>query len=298
MKHTWKITSILILMFLITQFVGLAVISQYKPVTQEVIINQTSYNLTSYNLPYGLEPPQTSANANIISILIAFALAITLMLILMKYKVELFLKLWFAVVIIISLSTSFYAFLKPIQYASLISILFALPLAYLKIIRRSIIFHNLTEILIYPGIAAIFVPLLSIKTAIILLILISFYDMYAVWHAKFMQKMAKYQISKLKIFSGLFIPYVNKSDLAKSKTKNKKIKASIAILGGGDIVFPIIFAGTVFNSLGLASALFITAGAAISLCILFLFSQKGKFYPAMPFITSGCLIGYLLSFLF
>ena len=118
--------------------------------------------------------------------------------------------------------------------------------------------HNATELLIYPGIAAIFVPLLSLVTVSILIILISLYDMYAVWHSGFMQKMAKYQIKTLKVFSGFFIPYLGPKEKAlMAKMKNskskllKKIKINIAILGGGDVVFPMIMAGVVLRSLGL-----------------------------------------------
>lgn len=294
MKHSWKITLLLIAMFILAQLIGIAVISQYKPHTEQITINATTMNVTSYNLPYGLEPPQTSPSLNIITIIISFALAITLMLVLMKYKIELFLKIWFAAVILMALSISFYAFLSQYQYASLISILISVPLVYLKVIRRSIIFHNFTELLIYPGIAAIFVPLLSIKTTIILLILISIYDIYAVWHAKFMQKMAKYQISQLKIFSGFFVPYLSKLELTKLK-KKKKAKVAVAILGGGDVVFPIIFSGVLLNTFGIIPALLVTLGATLSLFALFIASEKGKFYPAMPFITAGCLIGFIAS---
>lgn len=296
MKHSWKITLILIVMFFLAQLIGIFVISNYSPQVKQVTINATTFNVTSYNLPYGLEPPEQDANTNVIYIIISFALAITLMLLLMKYKIEIFLKLWFAAVIVLALSTTFFSFLRPLQSASLIAMLLAIPLAYFKIIRRNIIVHNITEVLIYPGIAAIFVPLLNIRTTIFLLFLISIYDIYAVWHAKFMQKMAKYQISKLGIFSGFFIPYISKSEIAKLKNK-KKVKTTVAILGGGDIVFPMIFSGVLLFAKGIAPALFVVFGATLSLFVLFIFSEKGKFYPAMPFISAGCLLGFLVGIL-
>ena len=283
-------------MFLIAQLIGIFVVHQYSPQTFQTNINGTLVNTTSHNLPYGLEPPQQDASISIISIIISFAIAITLMLVLMKYKIELFLKLWFAAVIILALSTTFFSFLKPLQYASLIALLIALPLAYLKIIKRNVVVHNITELLIYPGIAAIFVPILNVTTTIILLILISIYDAYAVWHAKFMQKMAKYQMSKLKIFSGFFIPYLQKGSLSKIKSK-KKVKMTVAILGGGDVVFPMIFSGVLLNAQGILPALSVTLFSGIALFILFMFSEKGKFYPAMPFITAGCLVGFLIGLL-
>src|SRR3989344_5717485 len=119
----------------------------------------------------------------------------------------------------------------------------------------------------------------SVFSAIILLILISIYDMYAVWKSKHMIKLAKFQ-SKLKTFAGLFIPY----------EKNKA-----AILGGGDIAFPLLFAGVVLLEKGLYPSILIIVYSALALFLLFLFGKKKKFYPAMPFISLGCFLGYLVS---
>jgi hypothetical protein len=121
-----------------------------------------------------------------------------------------------------------------------------------------------------------------------------------------MQKMAKYQIKQLRIFTGFFIPYLSSGQKLKlkdkaAKAKEKKIKVSVAILGGGDIVFPIILAGVILAQFGLAAAIIISLGATLALAALFYYSQKGKFYPAMPFISAGCFVAlgivYLLSYL-
>jgi presenilin-like A22 family membrane protease len=129
--------------------------------------------------------------------------------------------------------------------------------------------------------------------------------MWAVWHSKIMIKMAKYQINKVKTFSGFFIPYMSKKvrmqlkKLKKSQLKNKKIKVNVAILGGGDVVFPIIAAGVVMLTpgFGLLYSLFVIAGAASGLLFLFIYSEKKKFYPAMPFITAGIFVGLLIAWL-
>lgn len=127
--------------------------------------------------------------------------------------------------------------------------------------------------------------------------------MYAVWHAKFMQKMAKYQINQLKIFSGFFVPYLSPKDkialekAKKLKLKNMKIKVNVAILGGGDVIFPIILAGVVLNTFSLISAIIISLGATVALGVLFYYSEKGKFYPAMPFISAGCFIALGIVYL-
>ncbi len=81
------------------------------------------------------------------------------------------------------------------------------------------------------------------------------------------------------------------------RLRRMNIKVSLAILGGGDITFPLIFAGVILRTTGLLPALFIIGAAFISLMLLFIFAKKGKFYPAMLFLTPGCIVGWLLSLL-
>ncbi|MEK6817399.1 MAG: presenilin family intramembrane aspartyl protease [Nanoarchaeota archaeon] len=290
MKHKLIIILILLGMFLVTQFIGLYVVEHYS----------------QNELPYGMEPPKDVDPVNFFpSIIIAFIIAIVLFFLLAKFKIEFILKLWFFIVIVLALGLSINSFFPASKYIPIIALAIALPFALIKVFNRNILVHNGTELLIYPGIAAVFVPLLNIWTLIILLILISVYDMWAVWKSKIMQKMAKYQINTLKIFSGFFIPYLSKKDRQmikylknnskKSELKKKKIKINIAILGGGDVVFPIISAGVMLKTLGIWPAIFVILGAVLGLSYLLFFSEKKKFYPAMPFITAGIFLGMLVS---
>ena len=229
----------------------------------------------------------------------------------------LFLKLWFFAVVALALGITINFILlksgvKSLVLVSIISISIAVILSYFKTYKRIFVVHNLTELAIYPGIAAVFVPILNVYTLVILLFLISAYDMWAVWKSKIMQKMAKYQINHLNIFSGFFLPYLGKKDRAKlrelkfkyknsknlnKKIKGKKIKVNLAILGGGDVVFPIIAAGVFLKYSGLGHAILIILGALLGLSYLFFFAEKKKFYPAMPFITIGMFFGAILGYL-
>jgi len=298
MKHNLKITFILLTMFIVTQFIGLYVVNHY--------VNQ------EHELPYGMETPEIQEENDFYrifpSLIIAFVIAITLIFFLTKFKAEFFLKLWFFVVVIIALGITFNSILGnfSLRYSALIALLIAIPLAYIKTYKTEFLIHNLTELFIYPGIAAVFVPILNIWTIIILLILISIYDMWAVWHSGIMQKMAKFQINKLKVFAGFFVPYVSKKvrekikkikQMPKSKQKkfkNKKIRANVAVLGGGDVIFPIITAGVMLKTIGFIPALFVLVGATLGLSYLFFWAEKKKFYPAMPFITTGIFAGMLV----
>jgi len=293
MKHNLKITAVLLLMFLATQFIGLYVVDHYSKT----------------DLPLGLESPdleeEREYNQMFLSIIIAFVIAIGILLLLTHFKVEFLLKIWFLLVVVIALCISFLSFIPPFQYVTLIVLLLAVPLALVKIYGQNFLIHNSTELFIYPGIAAVFVPLLNIWTIIALLIAISLYDMWAVWKSGIMQKMAKYQINKLKVFSGFFVPYVSKNmrnkikKMKKSELKKKKIKVNVAILGGGDVIFPIIAAGVMMKTFPetIIPALLVIFGAVLGLSYLFFFAKKKKFYPAMPFISAGIFIAIGLSYL-
>ena len=313
MKHKLTITLLLISMFLVTQFIGLFVVNAYAPQSLTLINPETGESeifLTEGSLPFGLQTSQDEPTPNLLSIIFAFALAFALIFILIKYKWKLVIRLWFFFVVALALGISLNAFLKysPLTNATIIALAIAIPLAILKIFKPSTLIHNTTELLIYPGIAAVFIPILTPTTIIILLILISIYDMWAVWKSGIMQKMAKFQMQELRIFGGFLIPSLSdkvraqikrikqkyKGKKIPKKIKNKKFKVNLAILGGGDVVFPIIAAGVFLRAFGLIPALFVTAGALAGLTFLFIITKKGKAYPAMPYITTGIFLGLLI----
>src|SRR3989344_2738024 len=63
-----------------------------------------------------------------------------------------------------------------------------------------------------------------VALVIALLILISFYDMWAVWKSGIMQKMAKFQMEELRLFGGFLLPSVSdkvKKQIGKIKQKYK-----------------------------------------------------------------------------
>ena len=232
-------------------------------------------------------------------------------------------KLWFALALFITLTTSIAAFTR-----TSVAIIVSLLLVAWRIFKNNAVIHNSTELLVYAGIAAIFVPVLNLWSVSILLILISVYDAYAVWKSKHMVKLAVAQ-KKANIFAGLQIPTFNESNKSnkiksnkiksnkiksnkissdkdknnlksnhkkshknnKTTKKEKKRKRNSAILGGGDIAFPLLIAGVLLKDHSIAAALVMPIFATIALAILFYFSKKGKFYPAMPFISAGCFIG-------
>ena len=280
MKHDLSITLILVFLFLISHFVGLFIIKNYLP--------------TEKSLPLGIQKPEFNEKTSYIPIFISIIIATGIALILIKFSAFRIWKLWYLLSIFITLLVAFGAFIPQI-----FAVIFAIVFALLKSFKSNFIIHNFTEIFIYGGLAAIFVPVLSLISIIILLILISIYDIIAVWKTKHMVSLAKFQF-KSKLFAGLSIPYSPSGEKVKvkSKIKSEKSLERQAILGGGDIAFPLMFSGVMLKNFGFLPALVTSLTAGIALLALFLLAKKKKFYPAMPFITIGSLAGYFILLLF
>ncbi|MDO8628557.1 MAG: presenilin family intramembrane aspartyl protease, partial [Nanoarchaeota archaeon] len=150
-----------------------------------------------------------------------------------------------------------------------------------KFFRPSVFWHNLPEVLMYGGMVAVFAPVFSVISLVFLLVLIAVYDAIAVWQTKHMVSMAKFQLQQ-RLFAGLLIPYGKKKS---------------AILGGGDVAFPLLAAAVLLREFGVLAAVLGVVCSACSLWLLLWLSEKNKFYPAMVFLSAGCLVAVGLSWL-
>jgi presenilin-like A22 family membrane protease len=330
MKHDLSITIILAFIFLLSQITGLVITDQYVTVEN---INGTINVTHVAELPGGIERPEVEPAFSWIYILIAIIVGTILILVLIRFHQSKLWKIWFYLSVVLCMTFALYPFM-----GALAAFLTAIILSAWKIFRPNFFVHNLTEIFIYGGLAAIFVPIMDLLSAFILLVAISIYDMIAVWQSKHMIKLAEFQTDS-KVFAGLMIPYkantgeivlssghFKHSKLAADKDKTDKThketrlnhsakleknikklehieeQAEIsatnnAILGGGDIGFPLIFTGVVMKYVGFMRVLVIPFVVSFALLALLIYSKKGKFYPAMPFLSVGCIIGYFLVIL-
>ncbi len=278
---------------------GLLVTSKYiaKKEIFDARANITTTVIVSEALPYNLERPKLEESTSYIWIISAIIIGTLLLLLLIKFKKMSLWKLWFFLAVFSTMSIAFSAFIPHTLAAVL-----AFTLALMKIYKPATIIQNLTEIFIYGGLAAIFVPVLNLFAAFALLTLISIYDIIAVRHTKHMVTLAKFQ-AKSSVFAGLFIPYWEKGNIAsKEKGIIQKKGSRIAVLGGGDIGFPLLFAGVVMKEMmlnnpeltSLLKTLIIPIFVSLALFYLLAKGKKDQFYPAMPYLTVGCVIGYLV----
>lgn len=284
MKHSLRVTGMLIGIFILAQLAGLAVIAEYL----DVAALQRG-EIGWQRLPLGFERPDIAESTSYLYLLGAMLIGTVLVLLLIRFRAVRSWKAWFALAVLLCLTISFSAWL-PQGIALALATLFALWRTFWP----NRIVHNATEIFLYGGIAAMFVPVLNLASASILLVLVSLYDAIAVWHSKHMVNMAKFQ-SNAKMFAGVFIPY-GKDVVPSVRKRHAHAAPAVAVLGGGDIAFPLLFSGAVLkwllstHALGIAFALtaVVTVGVTIALTWLLLAAKPKKFYPAMPFLSAGC----------
>ncbi|MBU0530270.1 MAG: presenilin family intramembrane aspartyl protease [Candidatus Aenigmatarchaeota archaeon] len=320
MKHNIKVVGALVILFLISQIVGLALLVQ----NMDVVVAPTGEVLNVTHADTVIGPrPEVSGPDSLILVLVSILIGTGLLLFFIKIGMIRLWKIMFFLAIFMTVTVALGVVINAILAAAL-----GLIAAILKIYKSNVVIHNMTEIFIYSGIALIFVDLfardaLAIVWVTILLLIISVYDFIAVFKSKHMISIAKFQTGS-RVFAGLSIPYTIKSKSIKklpSKVAKatKQTKTSLvkkvrekeetieAILGGGDIAFPLIFAGVVLDSLirvgsmsklgAFLTALIIPIVVSIFLLLLFIKGKKGKYYPAMPVLTAGCLLGYAIILL-
>lgn len=306
MKHTFNISIVLVIVFLLSQIVGLSIIGRYV----DADATEEAGEIQFKGLPYDLPRPETEGGGSAVTTIIAAILIGTvLVFLIMKFGEILWWKIWFFMAVSFCLLFAFSAFIPSI-YASIL----AIALAAFKIFKPNLYAHNVSELFTYGGLAVLIVPLFNnpqtnIFWAFALLILISIYDMISVWKSKHMIKLAKFQ-TKSQVFAGMLIPYKmpKKVDLKATKEKLKRQGIKTAILGGGDMGFPLFFTGIVMlnliqenlingvtNFVGAAYLRILVVPVFVSLSLWFLLtkSKKNTFYPAMPFLTVGCTLGYI-----
>ncbi len=319
MKHALPVTLAIFLLFISSQVVGLWILSQNMGITV---------------LPTGevkVEPkdqwerPDVKGIGSVLYIAGAIFLGTVLILLVIRFRKRILWKAWLFLAVWLTITLSLGVFLDP-----RLAFAVGMALAFLKFFRPNVVVHNLTEVFLYSGIAVLLVPILELIWVVVLLLIISLYDFIAVFKSKHMVEMAKFQ-STVNVFAGLSIPYSLKDGAPKlvslkspegeeeleflaagkkgkpARKRPEGEETKTAILGGGDIAFPMIFAGVLMQELvrkhalplgvAFASSLGVSLCAGAALLALLSFGRKDTFYPAMPYLTAGCLAGTVAVYL-
>ncbi len=160
--------------------------------------------------------------------------------------------------------------------------------------KPTILVHNLCIIFGIAGAGSILGLRLEPLIVVALLIIFSIYDFIAVYKTKHMVKMAKEMIEM-----GAILALIVPSKISGFKADLKKVEpgGKFLILGGGDIVFPLLLCVSLVSE-GILNSLIIALFALFGLFFSFWIfaSQKiRKPIPALPPIALFLIIGFLIT---
>jgi len=176
----------------------------------------------------------------------------------------------------------------------IIALILTAILIFCWIRKRTVLIHNLAIILGLAGITVFLGLSLGPETVIVLLIILSAYDIIAVYKTKHMVKMAEEMISARAILA-LIVP----RELADLKIDLKEVRpgGNLLILGGGDMAFPLLLSISLLPQgivVSLIVALFALLGIFTSF-YLFISQKVRRPIPALPPIALFSIVGYLVS---
>ncbi len=256
-------------LFLLTQVIGLYV--GYWFFTNEVIV-----------------PAETTSS--VVTFLISFSIAtVGLFLFLKFFKTRVFFKFLMAFLIFVGTETVFLVF-----FPEKIAIILAVGLVLLRFLWPNVLSQNLTLVIAVAGISASLGLFFSIPAVLIILAVLSVYDVIAVYRTQHM----------ITLFKGLLEKGVPFSIIVPDKVADVKVKVKEAqpgtgrflLLGTGDIAFPIIFSVAALR-FGLQTSISVIVGAFVGLFFihLILMQKKVGAIPALPPIVFFSLIGFIIS---
>ena len=193
------------------------------------------------------------------------------------------------------LAISFGSFLFfSLWLGDFLALIFLAILIFLWVKRPNILIHDFLLLSGIVGIGSIFGLRLEPLMVVLFLILFSVYDFIAVYKTKHMIKMAKEMIAAGAIL-GLILP----SKIADFKANLKEVYpgGKFLILGGGDIIFPLILCVSLVPQ-GILKSLIVAFFAMIGLAFsfyLFTSQKTRKPIPALPPIALFSIIGFLIT---
>jgi presenilin-like A22 family membrane protease len=228
--------------------------------------------------------------------LIIFVSIIAIFLIVTRFKPIARIVLWvFLSIIIFSGTQIIISVFAPYPW----NLIGGLIVLLIFLLIKNVLVHDLGIILALAGVGAVLGSSITPSFAIIALIILSFYDIIAVYKTHHMVRMAEGMVQTGAIF-GFIIPSELKSFTVKRSEAKTQIGEQFMVLGSGDIGLPIIFIASLMRqSLGEAIIVALFALIGVSLThFLFVNQRKRQAMAALPPIATSMLIGYLISLYF
>ncbi len=238
-----------------------------------------------------IDAQRTSLNP--LQFLLSFLIVTVLFLLFLPLfkKKPIFLKFFFYLGVLIGLDVVIGVFLGEPH-----ALILALILVILLNMYPRILFHNVLFSCSLAGIGATLAASFDPISIVVILGILAFYDIVAVYFTKHMVKMAQIP-AKQGVFFGLILPKRNKDFLKDKPILKFGKKSAYYFLGGGDVVLPMILAISVVKE-SLIDALIVSLFSFLGLFLLhliFVFQKNKKPMPGLPPLILMTILGYLIT---
>ncbi len=183
-------------------------------------------------------------------------------------------------------------FLADIFFSPGAAIVIGSAVILLRFIWKSVLAANASLIVGVAGIAASLASSLSANAVLVLLTVLSFYDIVAVYRTKHMVRMFRALASRGALFAFKLTPITPRALFAPADAGGDGM-----VLGTGDVALPVILAVAAVRTAPI-HAVSALAGAMIGfvLMVALYFSQTRRApMPALPPIALGSILAYLAS---
>jgi presenilin-like A22 family membrane protease len=187
---------------------------------------------------------------------------------------------------------------------AILAAIIAVAVSLVWLLSPRVWLHNLVMLFALVSVGAVFGRMLSPWTVLILLAVLSVYDILSV-HFGYMLWLAG-KLSESDTLPAFVIPkHQSNWNLRLKGGGFKRLlqapwgEREFSILGGGDIGFPLLLIASVFLNYRLVESLVVAAAALLGLISAYAiqrFFLKGKPMPALPPICLASLVGFLVVF--
>jgi presenilin-like A22 family membrane protease len=285
MKHNWQTTLLLTLIFLVVQIIGV-ITAAYA---------YTGVEEGTAQPPTGMgERPDLAGWQSIVFLLAGIAVSTTIILYLAKHNKVYVWQAWYFLATFIATYLFF-----SVYTADTTAALLALAVTATRQFTNNAVAHNLVELIMYAGIAVFLAPLFTVNAGVVLLAVMAAYDIWAVNHTGHMVTLADFT-RQTSNFPGVNLA-PNATPSSKTTTKTDQT-ITAGVIGGGDLLFPLLFTITVFAAslttttltTAMTYAAITIAGSTTGLLTLFVVAQRHNYYPALPFLATGCFAALLI----
>ncbi len=218
-----------------------------------------------------------------------------LMLLLYFFNLDVLIKIWFLSAIFLTMLIFFSTFLSPFLAIGSATAAF--------VVRRftpDLWTRNFIDTFSYAGAGALFGTMIGVIPALIFMGALALYDFLSVFMTGHMVSLAKKSL-KTDTFMGMMYPrdgksrHVNARDVKIKDEQGDMSESRIGILGGGDIIAPMIFSISLLSRYSVGATILSSLGSVVALVFLLTKSREdGGSYPGIPVLAGGSIAGLIV----